>query len=408
MESTNPDLPVPLSDAARQAVARICAHIAGDLPETSHEVVRRIRAEIPDYALVPEEEQRRFVLYQGRMLLAGIAEQSPPREEHIAHARELGRRRAQQGLSIELLLGAYHINYREVWNMILRRATADESEQVGELAYLVALIWTWFRILMGNASDAYGEELRRAQVTRATLAHRLFAALTADPVQAEPAAALAQALGYAPDGEFQALCLRAEDWPDDRTEQLRHRLAALPGELHCATVGTRLLVLGQRHDQDTVTAAIAAISPPESGSAAGVGLPRPGLAGAVDSITDATQALSQAAGERQVVRFADTWLAASLGEQAERLAPLFTKAVATARTDSHLAEAVVAFADHGLSVAAAARALHLHPNSLAYRLSRWHELTEFDPRSGDGLVASLVVLRLYRTAQPIPVTQRRP
>ncbi|MFD9005059.1 PucR family transcriptional regulator [Streptomyces sp. NPDC059582] len=398
MESTNPDLPVPLSDGARQAVARICARIAGDLPATTQEIVRRIRAEIPDYALVPEEDHRQFVLDQGRMLLTGIAEQSPPRDEDIAHARELGRRRAQQGLSIELLLGAYHINYREVWNMILRQATADEPEHVGELTYLVALIWSWFRILMGNASDAYGEELRRAQVTRATLAHRLFAALTADPVQVDAAAPLAQALGYEPEGGFQALCLRAEDWPEDRTEQLRHRLAALPGELHCATVGTRLLVLGQRHDQDTVTAAVTAVAPPESGSAVGVGLARSGLAGAVDSITDAVQALSQAGGQCEVVRFADTWLAASLGEQAARLAPLFTQAMATARTDSHLAEAVVAFADHGLSVAAAARALHLHPNSLAYRLNRWHELTEFDPRTGDGLMASLIVLRLYRPA----------
>ncbi|MFJ6632495.1 PucR family transcriptional regulator [Streptomyces sp. NPDC091376] len=396
MESTNTDLPVPLSDAARQAVARICAQIAEELPAASYEVVRRIRAEIPDYAFVPVEEHRQFVLLQGRMLLAGIAEQSPPGDEQIEYARELGRRRAEQGLPIELMLGAYHIAFREAWNLILRKAAADHPEHVGDLAYLVTLIWTWIRDLTGNASDAYGEEIRRAQVTRATLAHRLFAALTADPFQLEQAATLAQALGYQPDGEFQALCLPAEDWPDDRTEKLRQQLTALPGELHCATAGTRLLVLGQRHDPDTVAAAATAISP-EPGVAVGVGLLRPGLTGAVDSVTDATQALSQTGDQRHVVRFADAWLAAGLGGQATRLAPLFTKAAATARTDSHLAEAVAAFADNGLSVAAAARALHLHPNSLAYRLNRWSELTGFDPRSGDGLVASLVALRLYPT-----------
>ncbi|MFD7228217.1 PucR family transcriptional regulator [Streptomyces sp. NPDC059881] len=397
MESPNPDLSAPLSEAAAQAVARICARISEDLPVISHEIVRHIRAEIPDYAVVPAEEHRQFVLYQGRMLLTGIAEQSPPQQEPIERARELGRRRARQGLSIELMLGAYHITFREAWNLILRKATVEEPEHIGELAHMVALIWTWFRVLMGYASEAYGEELRRAQVTRATLAHRLFAALTADPVQPEPAATLARALGYEPDGEFQALCLPAGDWQDDRTDRLRHRLSALPGVLHCATADTRLLVLGQRHDPDAVVSAARAISPADSGTAVGVGLPRPGLAGAVDSITDATQALSQSGGQHGVVRFADAWLTASLSGQATRLAPLFTEAVTAARTDEHLAEAVVAFADHGLSLAAAARALHLHPNSLSYRLSRWHELTGLDPRNGDGLIASLVALRLYRT-----------
>lgn len=229
---------------------------------------------------MPAEEHRQFVLYQGRMLLTGIAEQSPPQEEPIERARELGRRRARQGLSIELMLGAYHITFREAWNPILRKATVDEPEHIGELAHMVALIWTWFRVLMGNASEAYGEELRRAQVTRATLAHRLFAALTADPVQPEPAATLARALGYEPDGEFQSLCLPAGDWQDDGTDRLRHRLSALPGVLHCATADTRLLVLGQRHDPDAVVSAAA-----------------------VDSITDATQALSQSGGQQRVVRF---------------------------------------------------------------------------------------------------------
>ncbi|MET8956353.1 helix-turn-helix domain-containing protein [Streptomyces sp. NPDC004533] len=388
---------MPLSDAARQAIARICAQIIEDLPSISDEMVRRIRAEIPEYAFIPAEEHRQFVLHQGRMLFACIAEQSPPQAEHLAYARELGRRRAEQGLPIELMLGAYHVTFREVWNMILRRAEAEHPEHVGDLAYLVTLIWTWIRDITGNASEAYGEEVRRTQVTRATLAHRLFTALTADPAQLEPAATLAQALGYRPDGEFQALCLSAEDWPDDRTEQLRNRVTTLPGELHCATFGTRLLLLGQRHNPDTVAEAAAAIPPAGAGAAVGVGLLRPGLTGAVDSITDATQALCRTGGQQRVVHFANAWLAAGLGAQATRLAPLFTEAVATARTDAHLAEAVVAFADHGLSVAAAARALHLHPNSLAYRLNRWHELTGFDPRSGDGLVASLVALRLYQS-----------
>ena len=79
-----------------------------------------------------------------------------------------------------------------------------------------------------------------------------------------------------------------------------------------------------------------------------------------------------------------------------KLALLFSRAAATAQADFHLAEAVLAFADNGLSLAGAARALHLHPNSLAYRLDRWRERSGWDPRTGDGLVASLIAPPLPR------------
>jgi DNA-binding PucR family transcriptional regulator len=113
-----------------------------------------------------------------------------------------------------------------------------------------------------------------------------------------------------------------------------------------------------------------------------------------DADADADAALGWAHPSRLTVYFAHDWLAVSLSRQATRLAPLFTRAAATAQADVHLAEAVLAFADNGLSLAGAARALHLHPNSLSYRLDRWRERSGWDPRTGDGLVASLVALRL--------------
>ena len=51
-------------------------------------------------------------------------------------------------------------------------------------------------------------------------------------------------------------------------------------------------------------------------------------------------------------------------------------------------------ASHGFSVSAAARALHLHTNSLAYRLERWKQLTGWDFRTADGLLRSLASLKL--------------
>ncbi|MHD0282236.1 helix-turn-helix domain-containing protein [Rhodococcus aetherivorans] len=69
---------------------------------------------------------------------------------------------------------------------------------------------------------------------------------------------------------------------------------------------------------------------------------------------------------------------------------MLAKGAEIAARHPHLAEAVSAFAQSGFSASAAARRLHLHPNSLAYRLERWQQLTGWDLRTVDGLVRSMV------------------
>lgn len=51
------------------------------------------------------------------------------------------------------------------------------------------------------------------------------------------------------------------------------------------------------------------------------------------------------------------------------------------RRTSHLMDAVRAFARSGFSVSAAARDIHLHANSVTYRLDRWQHLTGWDART---------------------------
>jgi sugar diacid utilization regulator len=249
------------------------------------------------------------------------------------------------------------------------------------------------------ASDGYGEETQLARVKQSNLTHQFFAALTSADPPMPLATKLAETLGYQPDGTFQALCMPAQDWPEDRIDRLRRALAQLPGHQLCATAGAVTLLLGQGHDFDVDTVLHTISQVQADASPVGIGLRRSGVDGAVDSVDDAVRALALARPGAMTVWFADEWLTISLEPQSAKLVPLFAPAVRTAEAHTHLAEAVVAFADHGLSVAAAARAMHLHPNSLAYRLTRWRELTGWDPRSGDGLVASLVALRLHARSE---------
>ncbi len=84
------------------------------------------------------------------------------------------------------------------------------------------------------------------------------------------------------------------------------------------------------------------------------------------------------------------WLMAALLSQADRVAPLLGEAADIARDHPHLISTVVTFACNGMSVTRTAQAGHLHPNTVRYRLERWHSLTGIDPLKIDGLSLSLI------------------
>jgi DNA-binding PucR family transcriptional regulator len=98
-------------------------------------------------------------------------------------------------------------------------------------------------------------------------------------------------------------------------------------------------------------------------------------------------------GAEACVAAGDRVLGALVGTHV-RLADVTAQGQALAAQSGHLSDAVEAFAEHGLSVVAAARALHVHPNTVIYRLERWHTLTGWDPRTFRGLAMSIASLRL--------------
>ena len=78
--------------------------------------------------------------------------------------------------------------------------------------------------------------------------------------------------------------------------------------------------------------------------------------------------------------------------------PVIARSVSAISSNPTLADSVRAFADSGFSLTGAARALHVHPNTLAYRLDRWERLTGWNPRTWEGLEKSMVCLELSTTS----------
>ena len=125
-----------------------------------------------------------------------------------------------------------------------------------------------------------------------------------------------------------------------------------------------------------------------------VGLPRRGSEGARRSLEDARLVLPLADRAKAVVRFADAFVDATVLASAAELGEACAVAQDVARRSPHLSDAVRAFAEEGLSVVGASRALQVHANTVIYRLERWQQLTGWDARTFAGLSRSVAALTL--------------
>lgn len=376
-----------------QQVVELCEVVSREVPEVVPGIITRIRAESPDYAGVPREDHEKHVSEQFRGLLDGLAGRRPPTTTQTEAARELGRQRAKQGVRVEEMIGAYHVGYREMWNVLLARADARDPQLTVRLVRLVDLVWTWIRLISSASADAHAEVLRAQHAVQITLTHRFLEILHAGEDASGEAVHLAHALAFDPDEHFQAACFPLPAQPEDDLDRLRQHVARLPGTVHSATRGSYGIVLYQGASTESVTDIVRKTLP---GLEIGVGLRRRGLVGAESSIVDAERALAVGSGDG-VVMFAEEWLPATLFTHRRRLAPLLENAVAAAHP--HLAQAVLGYAENGFSVTTTARKLNLHPNTVKYRLDRWTELTGWDPRVLRGLVSSWLSLRIFAPEQ---------
>ena len=375
--------------AVQPAIVELCQAVAGDLGDLVPAIVDRIRREVPGYQAVDRTEHEHAVTLQFEGLLTGLITQRPPSAEESERARELGRRRARQGLAIESIIGAYHVGYREMWNTLLSRVGPADQTMRSDLASVVGTVWMWIEQASSAAADAYGETVRAEDA----LAHRFLGTLSAGgPVTAEHTR-MAESLGFDPIGAFQAVCSPADAWRDEDTTALRDQVRSHRGTLMCAVRDDLLIAVLQSIPASVF---VEAMRCHDARAAVGVGLVREGLAGASISIVDALEVLP-AGGTGEVATFERDWLIATVRPRADRLTALLDPCRRTAQAHPDIAETVRAFAEHGFSLTSTGRALHIHPNTVRYRLERWQELTGRDARTWAGLSVGMVALDLPMT-----------
>jgi sugar diacid utilization regulator len=133
---------------------------------------------------------------------------------------------------------------------------------------------------------------------------------------------------------------------------------------------------------------------------AGIGRPASGVAAVPDSLRDAELAVERVGHEfeQRLLDFEDFDLGTLLISEAprERIGPKVDELRAALRAQPLQYEALVAWFEHDMDVSAAAASLHLHPNSLRYRLGRVEHLVGRSLRKPSTIAALYVVITMPR------------
>jgi hypothetical protein len=378
------DIAVPRGWALIRSVVQA---VADHLPAVTDHATRCILDEVEDYGgIVPVEDLRNSVQRNFEVVLLGVAEKRGPTSDELHVRRALGRRRAEQGLPPDALLQAFQVGYRELWEELVREATSRKNPALSEqLLQGATIMWSWIQTVTNAVADEYHRAARRQEAQIVGTRQRLLEVLvTGDPSTRE-AADLARAAGLDPRGTAVGAVTAWSHGPV--TEELGDivrdpAVVAVPRAGFLVAVSTQL-------DAKALGAWMGGATPQQP---VGIGLARSGLVGARQSLEDARLALMAADRDDPVAFFDHVWLRALLAMAAERLSPLVAAGADIAAGHPDLAETVVRYTLSGGSVSGTSAAMHLHPNSVGYRLDRWRELTGWEPREFLGQLHSLAAI----------------
>jgi hypothetical protein len=340
------------------AVGKLVADIEAELDALVDAIVVRIRAEVPDFRRLPAGTLARAVRGNVSRALAALRDLRPPTEDELERARAVGRERAEQGLSVDAVLHAYRISISAVWSRFGELARERGTNVSSVLAFSETL-WLWGDAVMevvGQAHRAVELQLAREEQQRRDA---FVLAVLLGTIDATELSRESGGYGLDPDREYVAFRARALDAGGPPRRLAAELTTALDRDL-----------VGLSHER----------APALPGVVVGVGPPAR-LAALPGAFAQASRALQTALAFGQEGTF-------SLADLSIRPAILSDEVLGAAFTDRHL-EPLAALGRLGaeledtlrvwfeqeMRIEEAAKALHVHPNTLRHRLRRFEEAT---------------------------------
>jgi hypothetical protein len=402
----------PASTDPNRGLYRVGQALAARNEEIALQMVARIRDQVPAYSTVGPTVFDRVTQLSTATSLAisnALISHTPVRRGDIPIIREQAADRLRSGIDLESFLHAYRAALFFYWDSAMDEAarlrlTRAEGRSVGR--FVLDSVDT----ITTHAAEAFLREESRVRAAAGRAVFDLVDGLIDG--RSSPQSLKSVAPGLNPSRPAQVIVARITEPPADLAAALSTALELLEENLALGTARP----LGTIRHQEVVI--IAPGSPPLSRLHSAVRAARErqvqvnvgasdsptGFAGVPDAYAAAALTLSYASRDRPVVTLAELrtlqLLLLSSGSVARQLIrEKATRLLILAENERDIAiETIVAFAAADMNVTSAAASLHVHPNTVRYRLARIAKSTGLDPRSFSDLADLHCIVELQRTA----------
>jgi hypothetical protein len=341
---------------------RLLELLVDDVDALAERIAERFRAGLPTYAQLSDDEVRQGLLETTVQLAHAMRERRGLDPAELAGLEEHGERRARQGVGLEELLHAWRVSRKTVLAEARLYALADGLGERAVLDFDEALHDTIDAAAVASARGHQRialQHARRDETERHAFVRDLLTGALA------PADIRVRALGFGLDPERSYRAFRAR--PADCEPMVERRLR---GDGMVAVIAGD--IAGFRFTPP----------PADLPLACGVG-PPVALVALRASFRLATRALDTATafsltGPRS---FAELGLLPAVladAEVGDELSRAYVEPVLARRSGETLLDSAFVYLDAGRRMREAAARLHVHPNTLRYRIDRYEVLTGVD------------------------------
>lgn len=379
-----------MRDQLYPAVEALLGRLAEHRAAMAEDVLATLRREVAAYATAEGDELATLALHckdHVDTFLDVVRSGRVPTGRRVEFVRQFAERGARDGLELEMLLRGYRSNARTLTIWVGEQAGGATPEGLRAVLAVTRMVMEYTDSVSGTLAEAFLYESQRLLAEAGSLQRDLLDDLLGGR-SGGSLEARARAAGLEPGVALQVAVIAAGD--------LGRAAEAVGHQLGMARIGGLRVV---RHDELILVApAVAPLSQllnraaAREPLAAGISLPLSALGDVPRAHREALRALALAPAGG-ILRLADLtlldYLLAGADDTARRLGPAGLDTL-----DAPARETLLAYAACDFNAGATARRLHLHANTVHYRLRRIERVTGRDVRRFSDMVDLVAALRL--------------